>query len=378
MAKRRQTHDEELPFVALMDTMTNVVGVLIIVLVMIGISLASSVRKILSELPPVTVEQVQELLKQIADATPKVDPNKLAEENKQLEDQLKKSSDELKTLDLSPEKQNVKMINLDELTKQLEEKKKQRDSKKSEVEKQLAEADRLKALLDATPVYTPPPATVVKLPNPRAIPEKAVMQRFLIVGGRVIYLNDEAFMTTVVNEIEKHVKKLINSEVPVKDKDGNPVMVTERGKQVPRLKTILDQKKISEHFSRLRIATRDLKLELAVSPNSSRIPMKLTPLPDAGESVEQCKNPASVYQRLLRKFKGEPGSVVWFYVFKDSLESYLAVRDFADQLDLPVGWEITTNNFYQRSVNPFEVDYTPPKPPPAGAVRIAPPKTTLD
>ncbi|MEZ0386098.1 MAG: hypothetical protein ACAI34_03455 [Verrucomicrobium sp.] len=70
MAKRREAHDEELPFVALMDTMTNVVGVLIIVLVMIGISLANSVRKILSELPPVTKEQLEELKKIVVKDTP--------------------------------------------------------------------------------------------------------------------------------------------------------------------------------------------------------------------------------------------------------------------------------------------------------------------
>ena len=48
------------PFVALMDTMTNVVGVLTIVLVMIGISAANAVKKILSDLPPATAAQVAE------------------------------------------------------------------------------------------------------------------------------------------------------------------------------------------------------------------------------------------------------------------------------------------------------------------------------
>src|SRR4051794_23503914 len=151
--RNRQSHDEELPFVALMDTMTNVVGVLIIVLVMIGISLASSVRKILSELPPVTVEQLQEMLKKVVDATPKEDPKKLAEEQKKLEEQIKKAAEELKTLDLSSEKQKVKLMDLDEIRKKLEDSKKQRDAKKNDTDKLLAEIDKLKALLDATPVY---------------------------------------------------------------------------------------------------------------------------------------------------------------------------------------------------------------------------------
>ncbi|MEY5015205.1 MAG: hypothetical protein RIS92_1563, partial [Verrucomicrobiota bacterium] len=55
MARRAKSHDEELPFAALMDTMTNVVGVLIIMMVMIGISLATTVKKVLSELPDVSV-----------------------------------------------------------------------------------------------------------------------------------------------------------------------------------------------------------------------------------------------------------------------------------------------------------------------------------
>src|SRR6478752_2480135 len=115
MAKRRQSHDEELPLVDLMDTMTNVVGVLVIVLVMIGISLANSVRKVLSDLPPVTVEQLQEILKKVVDATPKEDPKKLAEEQKRLEEKIKKAAEDLKTLDLSSQKQSVKLMDLNEM-----------------------------------------------------------------------------------------------------------------------------------------------------------------------------------------------------------------------------------------------------------------------
>lgn len=380
--KRAESHDEELPFVALMDTMTNVVGVLIIVLVMIGISLASSVRKVLSALPPVTVEQLQEVLKKLVDSTPKQDPKKIAEEQKKLEDQIKKATDALKSMDLSSEKQSVKMLDLDEARKKLDETKKQRDAKKADTDKLLAEMDKLKALLDTTPVYTPPPPTVVKLPNPRAMPEKAVVQKFLVANGRVLYVNDDEFMKLVVGEIQKHQKELINSEVPVKDTVGAVVMVKDRfGKMVPKTKTILDQKKLAAHFDKLRIATRDVKLELVVTPNSPRIPMKLTPLPEAGETAEQIKNPAAVFQRAMRKFKSEPNSVVWFYVFKDSVDLYLAARDIADQVGVPVVWEIYNNNFFQRTVNEFEVDYKPLPPPPPNAVpvvRIAPPKATLD
>src|SRR6187402_3593435 len=95
--RKRQSHDEELPFVALMDTMTNVVGVLIIVLVMVGINLARSVNKVLSDLPPVTVEEHLEMKKKVEETKPQHDPTKVDEENLKLEKDLKKVTETLQT-----------------------------------------------------------------------------------------------------------------------------------------------------------------------------------------------------------------------------------------------------------------------------------------
>ena len=182
MSRRKGHHDEELPFVALMDTMTNVVGVLIIVLVMVGIGLARSVNKVLSDLPPVTIEEHAQLQKQVEDSTPKADPEKLEKEKEKLLKDLKKSTEELKDLELTKDKQTVKIVDLDDLNKQLERRRKERDKLKADAEKLLAEIDRLKKQLDTTPVYQPPPAVVVKLPNPQPMPDKAVIQRFLVIG----------------------------------------------------------------------------------------------------------------------------------------------------------------------------------------------------
>jgi hypothetical protein len=381
MAKRKSSDGEALNLDSLMDTVTNVVGVLMIVLIMVSLNIANSVSKILSELPPVTVEELEKLKKEIVDKTPPQDPNKVDEETKKLEQDLAKIVEELKTMDLSAEKQNVKLMDLDDLQKQLEDRKKARNSKKEQVDKLLAEVDKLKALLDTTPVYQPPPATIVRLPNPKEIPQNAVVHRFLVAGGRVYYLNDEAFMKSVTEEIDKNYKQLINSEVEVKDANGFPVMVKERGKDVPKKKTILDQQKLSDLFAKRRIENRDLKVELVVTPTSARIPMRLVPNPAGGETTADVKNPASVFQRLMRKLKSEPGSVVWFYVYKDSVETYLSARDVADATGVPVAWEVYANPYFQRNVQQYEVNYTPPKPqppPPPGAIRIAPPKATVD
>ncbi len=380
MARRGGHSEEELPFVALMDTMTNVVGVLIIVLVMVGIGLARSVNKVLSELPPVTVEEHAKLKKEVEETKPKNDPVKVDEQNSKLAEELKKSTEALQTLDVTTDKQQVKMIDVDDLQKQLEAKKKERDSKKAAVEKMLTEVDQLKARLDTTPVYVPPPSVVVKLPNPRPMPEKAEIHRFLIAGGKILYIDEEAFLALAEQELKRGEANLTVSRDLVKGPDGKTVMVKDKsGRMVPQKRIIYDPRKITDHFTRLHFGSREIKVELAPNPNSPRIPVKMIPAPNTGETIEQARTLISVYQTTLKKLKINPKAVVWFHVFKDSIETYLQARDIADQMAIPVGWELYGNNFFARNLPiEYEVAHTPKPPGPTSTVNIAPPKTTLD
>ena len=380
---RRGHHEPELPFVALMDTMTNVVGVLIIVLVMIGIGLAKTVRKVLSELPPVTVEEHAQLQQEVAATMPKFDPKKVDEENAKLQQDLARASEELKTMDVTKEQQNIKIVDLAELQKQLAERKKERDLKKAATDQLLAELGKLKARLDTTPVYQPPPALVVRLPNPRPMPEKAEVQHFLITGSRIIFTNDEELAKLVEQEVKKVETTLGANREIVKGPDGKPAMQVDKfGHLSPQRKVTFDPKKLADYFAKMRLGSRDLAVELTPVPNSPYIPLKLSPVPNAGETAEQAKKLVSAYQTLLRKFKADSKAVLWFHVYKDSIETYLAARELADQAGVPVGWELYGAPYYIRYLPPeYTVEFTPPPPAPAGAapvVTIAPPKATLD
>lgn len=383
---RRRPHEEELPFVALMDTMTNVVGVLIIVLVLIGIGLARSVNKVLSDLPPVTAEKHAELKKIIESSTPKNDPKQVAEETAKLQEQTKKADDQLKTMDVTKEKQNVKIVDIDDLKKQITDRQKQRDAKKTEVEKLLAEAEKLKAQLDKTPVFVPPPtgpATVVKLPNPRPMPANADIMHFLIVGGRISFINDDEIERVVEQEMRNNETALILSRETVKGPDGKQLMVKDKlGRVMPQRKLTYDAKKLTEHFSKARLNTRGYKVEIVTSAASPRIPVRITPTSDGGETVEQAKKLTSIFQGLLRQFKANPRTVVWFHVFKDSIPAYLETREFVDQAGMPAGWDLYGNPFYVYNLPAqYLVNFTPAPAPAPGtvpAVTIAPPKQTLD
>ena len=380
---RKKHAEEELPFVALMDTMTNVVGVLIIVLVMVGIGLAKSVNKVLSDLPPVSVEEHAKLKKQIEDTKPKEDPKKVEEELAKLKKELTKATDDLKTLDLTKDKQNIKVVDLDALKKQLEERQKERNAKKEALDKLLAEIDKLKKQLDTIPVYQPPPSTIVKLPNPRPMPDKAVLNRFLVAGGRVLFIDDEQFANLVEEELKKNEATLAKTRETLKGPDGKPLTVKDKfGRISPQRKVVYDPKKVADYFAKFRTPSRDLKLDVIPAPTSPRIPVKLTPLPNSGETVEQAKELRSVFQAVIKRLKTDPKGVIWFHVFKDSFETYFAIRDIADQAGIPVGWDLYGNAFFTRALpSQFVVDYIPAPPPPPGAtpaIVIAPPKTTLD
>ena len=203
MAKRKPHEEQELPFVALMDTMTNVVGVLIIVLVMVGLSVASAVKKVLSDLPPVTKEELQQIQEQVKELPEKIDPQKIEEEQKQAETELKRVIEELKTVDTADLQSKMKFMDLEAFQRQLDERKREREASKAETDKVLAEVERLKTLLDQTPVYQPPPPTYVRLPNPRPYPEKPNETRILVAKQGVLSFNQAKFLQPILDGLEK-------------------------------------------------------------------------------------------------------------------------------------------------------------------------------
>lgn len=195
MSKKRHVEEFEIPFVALMDTMTNVVGVLILVLVLLGLAVANAVKKILSELPPVTVEEYQRL-KDLVNQKEIPDPKKLEEEL----EKLKKKIDDLKTLDTA---ESTQLVSIDDIGKMLEEKKKLRDQRKAEVIKLLEELDKAKAALYDSPKVPDAPATVVRLPNPRPYPDKPLETRIICEQRGVLLLNEQEYMRPILTKMDQ-------------------------------------------------------------------------------------------------------------------------------------------------------------------------------
>lgn len=204
MAKRKQGGDGELNLDSLMDAVTNVVGVLMIVFVVMALNTAQVVQKILSELPPVTPEEHQKIVEEVKKLPPPpADPKKLEEDQKKAQDDMKKAVEELNSIDTADLQAKMKFMDLEAFTKQIEERKKEREASKIETDKLLAEVERLKALLDETPVFTPPPPSYVRLPNPRPYPAKPNETRILVAKQGVLSFNQAKFIGPILEGMEK-------------------------------------------------------------------------------------------------------------------------------------------------------------------------------
>lgn len=216
MAKKSSGDSGELNLDSLMDAVTNVVGVLMIVFVMVSLQVARTVSKILSDLPPVTPEELVKKQEEAKKIPPPIKtPEQVQEEKKLAEQEIKKFTEQLSTVDLTELQQKMKFLDLDELRKQIEARRKERDQQKTASDKLIAEVERLKALLDQTPVYQPPPPTYVRLPNPRPYPEKPVETRVMVAKEGVIFYREDEYLQPLKDGLESIKSQLEYKEVKI-------------------------------------------------------------------------------------------------------------------------------------------------------------------
>lgn len=513
MAKKKGG-DSELNLDSLMDAVTNVVGVLMIVFIMMALNTARMVQKILSDLPPVTPEQHQKMKEEVEKLPPPMDPKQIEEREKLAQQEMKKAVEQLKTIDTTSLEQRAKFMDLDELRKQLEARRKDREAAKAETDKLLQEVERLKALLDQTPKYVPPPPTYVRLPNPRPYPEKPNETRILVAKEGVLFFRESDYLTPIHQGLEKitsqlqykdakidpfakmlakvlgspaaaqqawpEVAPLVNtfqldqvalaykslagarlspskellsrlgdislalnkplpavadavaamagnndftkwlaldpSRDPTKPVlkatlqgnkivfsygSGKPVEVKASPQGVlewiktlsdldtiknrSRNKVIYDAFRLVDTLQRAassQVIAKAYEMKPVIRPGSTLVQLQLKPRAGAGETVEQIKQPASGYQRLMREIKADPNGVAVFQVMPDAFTTYLDARRIADEIGVAATWEFLRSLDLAINLSGYEVqrfDLAPTtKPGTAPTVNIAAPKRSLD
>ena len=193
MAKARKA-EEERSMDSLMDAMTNVVGILLLILIVSSLGISAAVRKIVENTPPVSEQELQTMK-----STRETTLDNL-EKLRQLQTQLDKSKiDEKEAQDLALElaefeKNNKELIDktsdIGAWQKKVEEQEAAQKKNEEEVRVVSAELANLRAILDQTPKREVKDAKVVKMPNPRLAPGEAIAYYIVCVGKKVYFVGD--------------------------------------------------------------------------------------------------------------------------------------------------------------------------------------------
>ncbi len=368
MAKRRSGGAAELPFVALMDTMTNVVGVLTIVLVMIGISLAKAVRKVLSELPPVSIEQVQAAQTQLeqANAAREAVRSELAVVKRDPHSDAKLNTDmlaELASLELTVKNKPLPPVDIDSLRAEVAKIEAELKAKTTEAQQLAVERQRLSELLEKTPLVKAPLRKIVRMPEARDIPTSADIYYAYVIGNQIHLLDPISAKKMVMDEFHQQSAKFIQQTIKLK-----------RGKT----HIIYDQAKVVEHFGKLNLNVRGQKITVPANRTGTQLALHIAIDPaQGGVTITDPLAANSEWQRICDRLRWLPRAVLMFRVRPDAFATYLRARELADSMRLPCGWEIEGGTTFDVALDEFEVnrlENPPPPPPPQPNVPQRPPE----
>jgi hypothetical protein len=305
---------------SLLDTMTTVVGILIILLIVVQLDVSETVNRIITseigDVPQVTAEQVLAMRVQYetsvaesAEAVVKIpelrgllassefELQRIDTRLKATEAQLKKSSDTEQALDELSELITMQQQTVEELEQDVEAKQEMLQNLYARVEKE-------------TPAAPGPPPKVVRLPDPQDPPANSKPVNVLCRGGRLY----PVFTAKLQVEVDKAI---VNSRALKNDKGE------------------LDADTVISFFRRVPVGDRWWVVEPTVV--NYRLKFILHRRSTGGEELRGLRHPLSNYMKLLGSV--DPAKAyLRFYVWPDSFGIYLEARGIATEKKLLAGW----------------------------------------
>lgn len=380
---------------SLLDALTNVVGVLLLILIISSLGLSSAVKVIVDNLPEVTKEDLQELkvraddtrknLKKLeqAAADTKKKPEKTPE---QLMLEIEKIEEENKDL----AKKNTDM---EELRKKIADEEVRKKAKETEVTEAAAELAKMKAILAQTPEREAVAPKEVKMPDPRIAEAESIAHYVVCKFGKIYYIGDPYTHAIKVRDaIYSNFAKLAytggdlgsytfplqstrpnagrNGYLPVeervrrnarfvKDLALENVKVTELGADgavlperdmlarlfgsndrrefnVQRLR--LDEGKVKAFFGQGKLGPKDFSYFVEKNGTTDRLKLSLGFKQEGGWATEQFKQRNSEFDKICKEVSLQRNTLFYYYVSADSFDAYLEARNLTESYRIPAGW----------------------------------------
>lgn len=352
MAKRRHVEEEE-GLDSLLDTMFNVVGILIIVLVVVQLGMQESVKQIASsmQIDPLALEQLIKDLEEAQKDKLKVekDLKDLNPDEQDLEMLIQRLQSEstakeaiLKSQQGELQKAIIAQKDALAMAKKADENKEQREKLSSDLNSALEQIAKLEATIDDTPERAQMAAKVVTLPDPRPAPEGIKEAIFLLTGNQVYPIVDDPIRTAARKRAEYQAERGVR-------------------KYVKDPKQGIDAEKFVEDFNERPMSDDWFRFEMYATGRDPRLRFK--PKEDAGFKVDEIASPRSRFRRLLSTV--DPSKFYFkFIVLPDSYEAYVETRHVTDGMGYLAGWTPVDANYQYTTWVGGKVKFGPEPPPP--------------
>ena len=345
---------------SMLDTLTNVVGILVIVLVTVQLSSQEAASRIAAAIAAIDPQEVQRLEREAEEAQAAADAAR-----QQLDAQREaRSRDPAKeVLRLEAEATAAEAAareaaaQADALVKRktaesaaakkaAEEATRKAAESRAAAEKAVADLERrraaLAAELDKTAKPVAPPAKEVRLPDPRPAPEKAKELRVLCREGRIWLVE--------IEELQEQAQKRAAYVVRQKklDPDGD--------------NWLTDGTVFAAEFNEAPVRAAGFEMTVQAPDRWPRL--VLTRRPGSGQSAADAVKANGDFARALRKYK-PADRFVRFFVWPDGFEAYLAARQLAGERGFAAGWEpVASPEEHAIQLGKYAIGTKPPPPPP--------------
>lgn len=377
MSKKRRSGGDDINMDVMMDSVTNVVGTLLLILIVVQLQISSTVETIQTVLKNITAKDVAMLKQKVQQQDKelkKVDPVVLDKEYQQAEGKVEETQKAVKAYSNEGQEKGFKLLPVQQLIEMRKEIETQVDADKKIFQELASERTKLQAALDKTPVRPPAPAAEMTIPAARPVPKGAVFVDVLCARNRLYFLSDDTYKTMAEKAWDAVKGSMVKSN-----------SVDEKTKKVT---VFYDHQKAHDWFNKwaTNIADTNLAVTFPMRKNEDRVRMEVLPKPDGGFSIEDLKKSDNGFRKLVAQLRRDPKFVLFFRINPDSVEAYIEGREIAMNMGMPAGWEFYRwgsiglhLNFLVNRLEPYK-PYVPPttERQKSSTIVIAAPKRTVD
>lgn len=353
----KKDDDEDGGLDSLLDTMTNVVGILVLVLIVTQLGVSDALTEIAanSQASEDSIAEAQAQLaalslekEELAEQTTSLAGFDIDAERERLNRLKQKLEAQKRLLEDQSKQANEFSLNIErdrqaaaKNKKEIEDTKQKRQQLQTDIEKALELRAEIQAKLDRTPRRAAAPPKEVTIPNPRPAPEGS-QQAIIICAGNRLY---PVVLKPIRDDLVARSKNLIVQRRLNRDPEAG-----------------IDPEAFGELYSKLRY-TKDPFFDVELFVAGKRWPqVRLKPKEGRGGSEEELRRSNSRIRTILA---GLDPQKYWvrFYVLPDSFDVYLTARRVLADAGVLAGWEPQSENWVYTAGIGGGIELGPPRPP---------------